>query len=197
MRANLLGLGPSLKNFNLTNTTGENVHITFNAGIFEERMTNVSNWVIVHDSRFIRDDYLKKLSELKKTKVASFGKFEENLRINPTLVTDMLNNKLIYKFWSNLVNDELLLNVVVDFGIPFAAHLGAKEINLHGCDFNYFLDEDGNADYFDKFSKEFDFDHDINSHNSWSARSCFRLQEAMELFAQENIKISWCNDRQN
>lgn len=197
MRANLLGLGPSLANFNFGSTTEDIINITFNAGIFEERIINVSDWIVVHDTRFIRHDYLTTLSDLKKTKVASFGKFEENLKINPKLVSEMLNNNIISEFWYNLVDSELLLNVVVDFGIPFAAHLGAREINLYGCDFNYFMDENGNADYYDDYSKEFDFDHNTTSHKHWSSRSFSRLKEAMKLFSQENITINWHNDGKN
>lgn len=197
MIANLLGLGPSLKNYNLTKMTGKNVNITFNAAIFDSDIMAVTNWVIVHDSRFNRDDYLKRLTELNITKVASFGLFEESLRRNPDLLNKMHKNELIHKFWGNLVKEELLLNVVIDFGIPFASYIGAKEINLYGCDFNYFLDEKGKAGYFDNFSGNFAFDHNKDSHANWASRSLVRLQEAKTLFALDDINIHWCNDAQN
>lgn len=195
MIANLLGLGPSLAKFRFENKPEETINITFNAGIFEEHIIKVSDWVVVHDSRFIRDDYVNTLYELKKTKIASFGKFEECLKMNPNLEGEMLNNNIIAEFWRNLADSELLLNVVVDFGIPFAAHLGAKQINLHGCDFNYFIDEKGNADYYEGHSKKFDFDHDTTSHECWSLRSYSRLEQAINLFSEKNIIINWLNER--
>ena len=64
-----------------------------------------------------------------------------------------------------------------------------------GCDFNYFIDEKGNADYYEGHSKKFDFDHDTNSHEYWSLRSYSRLEQAINLFSEENIIINWLNER--
>ena len=189
MEVNLLGLGPSLRALDLKSIDPSNLNVTFNAALFEPDLMQVSDYLVVHDSRFVDEKFLSELKHILGEKVLSFGQFENEMKKNPNIILNMTERACINKFWENLSSNELLLNVVVDFGIPVAVYLGADKINLFGCDFDYEIDHLSNPTYFGQSSNLFAFDHDYLSEKKWAERSYRRLIEAQEIFGLEGIKI--------
>ena len=85
MEVNLLGLGPSLRALDLKSIDPSNLNVTFNAALFEPDLMQVSDYLVVHDSRFVDEKFLSELKHILGEKVLSFGQFENEMKKNLTL----------------------------------------------------------------------------------------------------------------
>ena len=198
MRCAILGSGPSLERFLQTNKEYKAI-IGCNSLVSETWFRKAKEAIyIAHERRLINRQfftYLERfekkiyfskdlLSEIKK----NFIEFKNLKKIMSfdTVVQKNIDVKK-YKKISTTVSD-LNKNVILDYSIPLALHLGYKEIDLYGCDFTY--GSSAEPSYYHEGGTIGNFVHSKVSAKEWSGESLARYKKVEVFLKTLDIKIS-------
>ena len=92
------------------------------------------------------------------------------------------------------LRQDMQANVVLDFGILVALNLGATDIGLFGCDFDYKIYKASDKpNYFYSYEKRgISFDHSVGSSVNWSQKSQIKFLLMKEFLSKHGVKL-WIN----
>ena len=192
MDVKILGSGPSLSLFDFIKDTKNCKILYCNSLIYKNKFREIDNATYVaHDKRLYCPEFVEKIKSISH-KVIIEGDLKQifiqnkiSLK-NKTVIRNkkFLGNHLFQKM-ENI--PDLERNVVLDLALPTALGLGAKNIELFGCDFDYFLSGNNKPGYAVKNKGR--FDHTYESAQIWAKRSSIFFQKITDFFSNHNISI--------
>lgn len=195
MIIDVIGSGPSL---DLQEAKG-NLTIWTNRSMYLRPVPAASDFGLVADERFVFDTDWQNLAlnwthhlfatrHLKMQLSQSFAEFRETLSLE----------RLNFPAWNSYQavvgkNEFPKMNVVLDYAIPLAVCLGAQEILLLGCDFDYGPNLLRPEYAQGAVSETMVFEHNRNSAKKWTTASRSRLAIAQKFLDEQGIALRQVN----